>query len=768
MPVSRRSALLGGAAVTGLALTARPAEAAPSAAAFTSARERWVAMMAVGPSRVEGSANAVLRKLRPSSRRPSLWPDLPLGNPGTGDFNRSYNRLRTLALGWATPGTRMHRDAEVTEVLVDALDFLHRHAYNEHSPRRGSNWYWWEIGVPRALTDICAMLYDALPDDRVKRWLRPVRRWCPDPGRRISHPGVTETGANRANKAMVVAMHGVLTHNPRLIKLARDAISDKRGHGRWSLLRPTKGPGDGFYRDGSFIQHDVFPYTGSYGVDYLDAVAKLVVLLAGSPWKITDPNLDNVFDLVDRGFVPVIFDGLMMDALRGRQISVQGHRDHTSGLRAIEAMLNLLPAAPEEHADRWRALVKGWFARNPALVPPPSAIPILADPAVPAGPRTVGTYVFADMDRVVHRRPTWAYAISMSSSRIAAAEGMNRENLHGWYTGDGMTYLYTEDLTHWNDELWPTIDPYRLPGTTVDRRRRAELPHGARHRPATPWAGGVALEERYGVAAMRLRAQNSSLRARKAWFLLDDAVIALGAGITADDGRRIETVVDNRNTHTAHPQLARGDDWVHLDDVAGYVLLDDDARMKVVREKRTGRWRDIDRGATTGGDGRRHTRHYTSILLDHGVDPERARYAYAVLPGAGTAATAAYAADPAAEVLANNSKVQAVRSGQVLGAVFWRAGSVAGLSADAPCTVLIRQDGCRVRLAVADPSRTADEVRLTLPWPVRSIERGSRSVSLRKRTVTVRVGGSRGHAHTATLLLPRSREPRRNPPQREP
>ena len=31
----------------------------------------------------------------------------------------------------------------------------------------------------------------------------------------------------------------------------------------------------------------------------------------------------------------------------------------------------------------------------------------------------------ADMDRVVHRRPTWACAIAMSSERIGAAEAMN-------------------------------------------------------------------------------------------------------------------------------------------------------------------------------------------------------------------------------------------------------------------------------------------------------------------------------------------------------
>ncbi|NBE93264.1 polysaccharide lyase 8 family protein [Nonomuraea sp. KC401] len=759
-PLSRRSALLGAAGVAGVALWDTPAEAT-GRAAFDTARERWVSLLAGGSydpayadktRAVEGSAHAVLRKLKPAPGRPSLWPDLPLDDPRTGNFNRAYNRMRTLALGWATPGTAMHGDPQVAETAVRALDFLYEHAYHEDLDRRGSNWFWWEIGVPRALTDTCALLYDGLPKDRLKRWLRPLRRWCPDPERRVSHPGVVETGANRAGKAMAVAMRGLLTHDARLVKRAKDAVSD--------LLRTTKGPGDGFYRDGSFIQHDVYPYNGSYGVDYLESVAKLIAMLAQSPWEIR--GIGNVYDIVDRSFVPFVFDGLMMDCVRGRAVSRQGHRDYHAGQTVVESVLTLLEAAPESHARRWRPLVKGWLTRN-QVIPYATLAPLasvakanalLADPSVPVGARTTGTYVFADMDRVVHRRPTWAFAIAMSSERIGAAEAMNRENLRGWYTGDGMTYLYTGDLTHWNDELWPTIDPYRLPGTTVDRRKRADLRHGESRLPSTPWAGGVALDGEYGAAAMKLIADGSSLRAKKAWFLLDDAVIALGAGITASDGRRVETVVENRNTHDRHPPLCRGGGWLHLSGVAGYALLDG-ADAKVIREKRTGRWRDIDKGATTGGDKTRVTRHYTTIVVDHGVDPRRKRYAYAVLPGATVAQTAAYAGR--VKVLANSGAAQAICRDGLLAAVFWRAGTVetadGPLRADGPCTLVVRRDKDQVRLAVSDPSRTADEVKITLPWAVKSLKDGDRGVRKTKKAVKVELGRSRGHARTAVVRV---------------
>jgi hyaluronate lyase len=193
---------------------------------------------------------------------------------------------------------------------------------------------------------------------------------------------------------------------------------------------------------------------------------------------------------------------------------------------------------------------------------------------------------------------------------------------------------------------------------------------------------------------------------------------------------------------------------VHLSGVAGYALLDG-ADAKVIRKQRTGRWRDIDKGATTGGDKTPVTRHYTTVLIDHGVDPRKARYAYAVLPDASVAQTEAYG--HRIEILANSGAVQAISRDNVLAAVFWRAGTVetadGPLAADGPCTLLIRRDHKGVRLAVSDPSRTADEVKITLPWPVKSVKEGDRGVRRAKSAVKVEVGGSRGHTHTALVRV---------------
>ncbi|WP_052423608.1 polysaccharide lyase 8 family protein [Nonomuraea candida] len=689
-----------------------------------------------------------------------IWPDLPLeGRPG--HVTGSYGRLREIATAWATPGTSQHGDDAVAAKVIDALDLLHERHYHEGLPETG-NWWFWEIGTPAELTRLCVLLGDRLDEGRLGAYLRAVDRFCPDADRRTGHPDASESGANRADKAAIVAFRGVAGRSAGKLALARDGLSDVRDGGRHSVFAYTD-EGDGFYRDGSFIQHGDLAYTGSYGLSLLIAVAETVALLRGSPWEITDPGRQVVLDAVERSFSPFIHDGLLMDTVRGRAATRQAFSDSVAGHAAIGAVLLLAQSAPEPCRGRFMELAKGWIERGTArpylshatVAETRRAVAVLDDKGVEAAPGPVGHFVFPSMDRVVHRRPGWSVAISMSSRRIAAYEAINGENLHGWYTGDGMTYVYTGELDHYGRDFWPTVDPYRLPGTTVDTRPRENL-HFRAHRPANAWAGGVVLEGRYGVASMELMGDGVSLRARKSWFCLDSAVVALGSGITSSDGRAIETVIDNRATD-ARPYV--GDGWAHLAGTGGYVF--DGARMLV--ETRTGRWRDINAGDDTAGASEPVERRYVTFWLDHGVDPLNASYAYTLLPNATRERTRSFRGRRPVSVVSNTPEVQAVRTRSLFGAAFWAPGGAGPVTADAPCLVMLRGAGERLVLAVADPSRTVDVLTLTLGSAARRVVRADDTVEVRtgdRPVVTVRLGGSLGRSHEVELSAYGPRSPR--------
>ncbi|WP_405943596.1 polysaccharide lyase 8 family protein [Streptomyces sp. NBC_00932] len=728
---------------------------------------------------LDASAADFWKRLDRTAARTALWPDyVPVTDPGM--FSQSYTRLRTLATAWATTGAALHGSEEVADALVSALRFLHDTAYNPDKRETG-NWWFWEIGAPRALLDCCVLLRTRVPADDLTAHLASVEKFAPNPDRRTNSPTLAETGANRSDKSVITALHGLLARDPAKVALARDGLSDVRDKGLNSLFQNVTS-GDGFYADGSFIQHDAVAYTGSYGTVLLGGAAYLSALLAGSPWAVSDPHISVMYEAVTGTFSPVIFDGLMMDAVRGRAISRERAADHTDGAAAVSAILLLAGAAPPAVADGWRATVKGWIERNRTdpylgLVGIPQvalAKELLADRSVTAADRVTGHHVFADMDRVVHRRPGWSMALSLSSKRIAAYEAGNGENLHGWYTGDGMTYLYTgDDLGQFGDGFWPTVDSYRLPGTTVDTRRRADITEGGYYLPGNTVAGGAVLDGRYGAAAMELAAQGSTLVARKSWFLVDNAVIALGAGITASDGRTIETVVENRNLHTSGaPRLTvdgrrqpseqgwngtfHGARWAHLDGVGGYLFPSSGTSLKALREERTGRWSDLDTGADTAGSTTPVTRRYATLWLDHGVSPTDASYAYILLPGASAAATAVQAHSRPVRIVANNATVQLVevaRTG-LTAATFWQPGTAAGLTASGPASVLLRRHGGGYSVAVADPGHEQQTLTLELPFRVREVVRADSTVSVatgRRPVLTIDVAGSRGHTHTAEL-----------------
>ncbi|SPL92612.1 hyaluronidase [[Actinomadura] parvosata subsp. kistnae] len=689
-----------------------------------------------------------------------IWPDLPLeGRPG--NVTGSYGRLRAIVTAWATPGTAQHGDDAVASKVIEALDLLYEGHYNERLPETG-NWWFWEIGTPAELSRACVLLGDRLDAGRLRAYLGAIDRFCPDADRRAGWPEASESGANRADKAAIVAFRGVAGRDAGKLALARDGLSDVRDGGRHSVFGYAES-GDGFRRDGSFIQHDVVAYTGSYGLSLLIAVAETLALLHGSPWAISDPGRRVVLDAVERSFAPFIHDGLLMDTVRGRATSRQAFPDSVAGHRAIGAVLLLADSAPEPYRGRFRGLAKGWIQRGESLrylehasvAETRRAIAVLDDKSVEAVPATEGHFVFPEMDRVVHRRSGWSVAISMSSERTAAYEAINGENRHGWYTGDGMTSLYTGDLGHYGHDFWPTVDPYRLPGITVDPRPRDDLDFRV-HRPPTPWAGGVVLSGRHGVSAMELIGDGVSLRARKSWFFLESAVLALGSGITATDGRTVETVIENRAIED-EPYI--GDGWVHLAGVGGYVF--EGARMLV--ETRTGRWRDINTGDDTAGSFEPVTRRYVTFWFDHGVDPVAARYAYALLPGATRGRTRNFRGARPVRVLSNTPELQAVQTRSMFGATFWAAGSAWIVEVDQPCVVMARRSSGRLVLAVADPTRTADVITLTLSRSQGGVIRADDTVTVRtgkKPVIAVKVGGSLGRSHSVELSDYGPRSPR--------
>ncbi|MGW6195260.1 polysaccharide lyase 8 family protein [Kribbella sp. NPDC055110] len=712
-----------------------------------------------------------------SADRTMLWPDLPL-SPSSGNFSISYTRLKTIALARATRGTQLEATASggsAGESLAGALDFLNANTYNETLKETG-NWWFWEIGAPRALLDTCVLAYDVLSAEQLTKYLTAVDRFVPDPNRRTNSPTLRETGANRVDKALIIALRGIVGKSAAKLAAARDALSDVAEAGKNSVFTYVTS-GDGFYRDGSFVQHGNLAYVGTYGNVALGGVANLIALLGGSTWEIADPNRAVLLDAVEASFAPFIVDGLMMDCVSGRAISRERAGDHRNGHGTTSTVLLLASGVAEPYASRYKALAKGWITRDRlddylpgASIPEISrAKALLDDTGVVPAPADPRHFQFYNQDRVVHRRPGWTFAIAMSSKRMARYEWGNGENLSGWYVGDGMTYLYNRDQSQFNDAYWPTVDAQRMPGTTVSTQPR--LPGGSGSGTGTvaayaDWVGGASYKNVAGAVGMHLINHDKTLQARKSWFCLRDSIVALGAGITGTDGYPVETIVENRNLHedgatplqidgrTAVDQTYDDPQWAHLDGVAGYVFPDG-GQLRVRREDRTASWSEINVGNDTAGSTTPYTRRYASLVLDHGT--ATGEYAYVMLPNATSRQTAERAADPGMTVLANTATVQAINSHRenLVLVNFWTAGTVAEVTCDGPASVVVGKDGRTTTVAVSDPSRTAAKVRVTIDRRVGAVVAQDPAITVvatgKQLVLDVAVGGTKGATHTVSF-----------------
>ncbi|MFI5684970.1 polysaccharide lyase 8 family protein [Streptomyces sp. NPDC051636] len=754
MPSTRRTFLT--AAVLGTALTATTATGTARAAAgdpapdpYGTLRHRWLAI-ALGTgydptaqpyasrlARTGELARALQAAMAPAPT--SLWPGYPFDPPS--GITQSYSRLWTMTQACLQDGTGSTGDATLLADVLRGLDHLSATVYNPATTRYG-NWWEWQIGSPRLLTDITAALYDHLGDARVSAACAAVDHFIPDS--MLTDYSGTSTGANRVDLCRSVALRGVLGRAADRIALARDALSP---------VFPYVTKGDGLYTDGSFVQHTWVAYSGTYGQVMLDGLGRLFTLLAGSEWEVTDPERQNVLDSVEHAYAPLIHDGLVMDCVNGRAIS-RGYlksddlhvmrSDHFHGQQLIAAMALLAGGAGQEERERWHGRIKGWIQRDtvtPVLTAPQLGVADLArlhavaDSPVAAAPEPTGHHLFAAMDRAVHRRPGFVAALSMSSDRIASYECGNGENPRGWHTGAGMLYWWAADRSgrsdQYTDWFWPTVNWYRLPGTTVSTKPLADRAGGewGAPKPDVRWAGGTTDGE-YAAIGQHVKGLDSTLQARKSWYCVADAVICLGAGITCADGVPVETIVDNRNLGGGGTQtFVRGRGWAHLEGHGGWILPYGDGDLRTLREDRTGAWSDINDGGTT----ERRTRRWQTLWLDHGTDPADAAYVYVLLPGSSRYQVAARAADRNwLWVLANDARRQAVAvpSLGLTAATFWQAATAGPLTASAGASVLLRRRGRTARLCVSEPPRTGEPLEIVWDHPVRSVLRADDSVEV--------------------------------------
>lgn len=741
---------------------------------FDVLREKWKTMLTGGSNydlndpnidaNIDGitqTAQSLWSSMLKATDRKSLWPGVTFGDD-PGRITTTYNNLYSMALAYATIGSDLYQNQDMLQNIISGLEWMDAKIYNATAPAY-QNWWHWEIGAPLALNNCTILIYEHLTDDQKARYMAAVAHYQND----IDMPG-----ANREWECEVFTARGIIMKDASLLEMVRSGFSNLLG---------MVASGDGFYEDGSFIQHNFYPYNGGYGQSLIAGIANLLYILDGSSWDISEVVRSNVYRWVYDAYKPFIYKGTFMDMVRGREIARGNSGTDFIGHKVMSAILRLSMSATEDDAKAFKSMVKYWIQSNPGkdyFVDASNemikyATEILIDPAIQPIDEPIGYNQFYNMDRAVQLRPGYGLGISMFSNRIGNYESINSENQKSYHTADGMMYLYNNDLLQYSDSFWPTVNLFRLPGTTVVKNSTVS----ANVRSDQNWAGGTDLDGLYGASGMQLHTPGQTLMAKKSWFMFDNEIVSLGADINSTDGANVETIAENRKINGDNKFIVNGTEkpvsagwnevlqkpsWAHLEgntqgsDIGYY--FPEGTSINALRESRTGSWYNM----ATAGSKTPITSNYLTMWFDHGANPAGGNYSYVTLPGKTAEETNQYAQNPNVTILKNTPQVQAVKetTQNMTGANFWTdtVQSAGDITCNKKASVMTKDNGEELELSVSDPTQAnTDWIDLEINKSATGIISANKNIVVKQLYPTIKlavsVSGSEGKSFKAKFAL---------------
>lgn len=708
---------------------------------FENLRKKWVDFMvginsldAVPKSTKENLINnynkrskELILNFNSDSEKKYLWKEIENMKDGN-HIKKNFENLIILSKAYIFPGTEAYQNPEVKDIIISSLEWLNKNAYYIGANKYG-NWWNWEIGIPKVLNEIIAYMYQEIPLELRKNILDTSYSFQPYPelsgvtiknGKESYSQKRFSTGGNRLDTAFIVLVRGILSHDEKQFSDAIKAVPD---------VGEFVTAGDGFYLDGSFIQHDNVAYNGTYAAVLFSGLGNILNLTNGTDYEIKDSRLENLYKIIIEGYEPLLINGRVMDMVNGRSIS----RDNSNDLQKGRALLNAFAVISENISEPYKSKIKSIVKHNiesnhsyylPDTIPDPTLKKIydnlMKDESISYS-KNPESKIYSNMDRVVHKRNDFSLGISMHSDRIANFETMNGENQKGWHTSDGATYLYTSDIGQ-HTNFWPTVDQYHLPGTTESINFRKNMSGERRFRNLTSpksWVGGAG-DGLNSIIGMDFVSWNNLTTAKKSWFLIGDVIVALGSNINSFDGE-VHTTIDNRKLNgDEHKIYINGDELkekisFESDDPIffnlnnnwdnenlGYILLIGDKTIAIETSEK-GSWNSL------GGVSKEEIeRAYFKLYIDHGKNPKNKKYAYILLPMKNMSAVNNFNTENI-QILNLDSNYHAIADVEknISGVNFWKneKTSFDKFTSYNPLSLLVKEEGSILDLWLSDPTQ---------------------------------------------------------------
>lgn len=664
------------------------------------------------------------------------WVDIDYRDDGATKWKprKHLRRLMEMAQAWASPSSPLYQDKALQDACILALDHWLVNDY------QSKNWWFNELSTPMNLGTIMLLLEPALTPVQKEQgaailargWARPDKEdW--------------EANLNQVDRAYIRILHGCLLQDPAMLEEAFAAAT-------FTLARNPQEAREtgGIQPDLSFHMHGPLLYTNGYGLKYPEYILAIARFGQGTQWALSEAKKDNLLAfMLDHQRWTVRGDWLDPSTI-GRNISRPG-ADESHPLGEAITLFKTLDPPRSTELEAYAKQLKG------------------------QGQGPIGNKHFWNSDYMVHRRSGVLVTVKMASNRTRATEMGNGENLKGTHLSQGAAFVLRNGDEYTG--IYPVWDWRRIPGVTAaqDPGPFQQFKWGRGSEGASAFTGGVS-DGQHGLAATKFGFEG--LTAKKAWWLVDDLLVALGAGISQPEGSLpVVTTLDQRRLagelQVASPEggplrMLPGKDgtaaWAWNGGV-GWASLTD-APLLVRDRGQVGTWKAINQRQ----DGDPQKERVLTLWVDHGVAPKEARYAYLVGLDHSAQAFAALASSPPVSILANTPTLQAIAYPKkgMAGAVFYTPGTVdldslhngLAITASQPCLAQFAIGKGSITVSVANPLNTPMITEFTIPLQLRGegaakemvTWEAGRGVSVLR--VPLPEAEQAGASRTATFALP--------------
>ena len=672
----------------------------------------------------------------------------------TADMGDQYTHLLNLAMAYGTKGTSYYKNEKLKNDIISGLDWLYENLYGEDEINgrgwrsiKSFNWYQWYQTVPQAMGNIFIIMKPEIGMENIRRYYALFayikETW--------QQGNTTDLAQSRVASGL---RYAVITENAKEVA---DRLKDL------STAINTVQSGDGYREDYSYIYHDKYPYATMYGVNSLcTSLIPIINIFAGTKFQFASENRNNIANILFDTYAPLMHNGRAMSMFSGRVTLYDD--DIYNGAKILKAMYLSIGMFGREEDLKFKQLIKMHISDENiddvfalmSIGDMEGLTAVLEDESIKPPENYEECKVYWAGDRVIQKRNGYTVGIALSSERLGNYESINTDGQMLWFTGDGALYVYNNGPMQFGANFKHT-NYERIPGTTEDTREREPLNISASqaYLPESDFVGGVQFDNDFATVGMDFVAFNnikessytgsgyggglpvfeSTLKAKKAWFLFDDEIVALGAGISANEGSDIRTYIDNRllykNTDevygvedvvingeklekvNAYTKEFKNPSWAYVESEGGYYFP---SGGTLTVNKRDPHLSYLDKWFIHSATRTHMTASWLEMWLEHGKNPDNSSYSYVVLPNKTAEESKLYSENPDISILANTSKIQAVKENglNLTGIIFYEKGSYGTLSVSEPLIVMAREKNEEYILKISDPTHKLTTATVTV------------------------------------------------------